>query len=81
MNEAESIDRVIAALKKVPEKDLLIIELVNKVCLANGQLDYDELARIQPDVNLAVSEAKMYGAHTLVAVDTLKMLQARTEDA
>lgn len=78
--ENEGLDRVIVALKKVPEKHLLIIELVNRVTSEDGQLDYEELERIQPEVNLAISEAKMYGAHTLVAVATLKRLPPRGDD-
>lgn len=80
MGETGDLDRVIAALKKVPKKQLLIIELVNRVCSEDGQLDYGVLESIQPDVNLAIAEAKMYGAHTIVAVDTLKRLPSRTED-
>lgn len=80
MSDSEGIDRIIAALHKVPEKRLLIIDLVNRVCSEEGQLDYDELERIQPDVNLAIAEAKMYGAHTLVVVDALRRLQTRKED-
>lgn len=80
MGETEDFDRIIAALKKVPAKQLLIIELVNRVCSEDGQLDNNKLESIQPEVNLAIAEAKMYGAHTIVAVDTLKRLQSRTED-
>ncbi len=80
MRDTEDLDRIIVALKKVPEKHLLIIELANRVCSEDGQLDYGELESIQPEVNLAIAEAKMYGAHTLVAVDTLKRLPPRTED-
>ena len=80
MSNTEDLDRIIVALKKVPKKHLLIIELVNRVCSEDGQLDYDELDSIQPEVNLAIAEAKMYGAHTMVAVDTLKRLPPRGED-
>lgn len=80
MSEAEYLDRIIASLRKVPKKQLLIIDLVNSVCSEDGQLDYQELESIQPEVNLAIAEAKMYGAHTMVTVDTLKRLKARTED-
>ena len=80
MSDTEDLDRIIVALKKVPEKHLLIIELVNRGCLKDGQLDHDKLESIQPEVNLAIAEAKMYGAHTMVAVDTLKRLPPRTED-
>ena len=80
MKESEDIDRIIVALKKVVEKKLLIIELVNRVSSEGGQLDYYELESIQPEVNLAVAEAKMYGAHTMMAVDTLKRLRTPKEE-
>ena len=78
--ETDTLDRIIAALRKLPEKQLLIIELANKVCSEDGQLDEEKLKQLQPEVNLAVAEAKMYGAHTMVAVNTLKALPAKTED-
>ena len=77
MQENEAIDKVIVALKKVPKKELRIIELANRLCAEDGQLDYDELENIQPEVNLAVVEAKMYGSQTMVAVDVLKNLPPR----
>ncbi len=80
MNESEDIERVISSLKKVPEKRLLIIELANSIPRKDGELDYDEVANIQPEVNMAIAEAKMYGSHTLMAVDSLKRLDAREED-
>ena len=73
-------DLVIEALKKVPEKSLKIIELVNSLTLRDGDLDYEELAKIQPEVNLAVAEAKAYGAHTLMAVNALIRVKAVTEE-
>ena len=80
MRETEDLDRIIVALKKVSEKHLLIIELANRVCTEDGEVDHGKLESIQPEVNLAIAEAKMYGANTLVAVDTLKRLPPRTED-
>jgi hypothetical protein len=80
MNESEYIERVVNALKRVPSTSLLIIELANSVPMKDGELDYEKLADIQPEVNLAIAEAKMYGSHTLMAVDTLKKLVAREED-
>ena len=80
MSENEDIDRVIVALQKVLAKHLLIIELVNRVCAEDGEIDYNELEKIQPEVNLAIAEAKMYGAHTLVAVDALKRISPEVED-
>ena len=79
MNESEHIERVVNALKKVPSKSLLIIELANRFT-KGGKLDYEGLAEAQPEVNMAIAEAKMYGSHTLMAVDTLKHLEARTAD-
>lgn len=79
MEEAENIDRVVAALLKVPEKKLLIIQLVNQISIKNGELDYLELANKQLEINLAIAQAKAYGAHTMMAVDSLVRLRAREE--
>ena len=75
MGEPENIERVVRALEKVPPKDLLIIEIANRFT-KDGQLDYDALAEAQPEVNMAVAEAKMYGAYTIRAVNTLEQLEA-----
>ena len=77
MTEAENIDRVVTALLKVPERKLLIIEIANTIPIVNGELDYNELANMQLDINLAIAEAKVYGSHTLMAVDSLVRLRAR----
>jgi hypothetical protein len=79
MTEEENIDRVITALLKVPEKKLLIIELANTIPIINGELDYCELADRQLAVKLSIAEAKVYGAHTLQAVDSLVRLRATKE--
>ena len=78
MNETENIKRVVRALEKVPAKELRIIELTNRF-VKDGQLDYDALAEVQPDVNLAIVEAKMYGTHTIQAVNALERLEAVTD--
>lgn len=80
MSESDDIERVTASLKNVPEKHLLIIELANKVSFKDDEIDYEELEEIQPEVELAIAEAKSYGSRTLMAVDTLKKLAAGTED-
>jgi hypothetical protein len=77
--ESENIDRVVAAILKVPEKKLLIIQLVNQIPIRGGELDYVELANKQLEINLAIAQAKSYGAHTLQAVDALVRLRARKE--
>ena len=79
MTEAGNIDRVVTALLKVPEKKLLIIEIANTIPIVNGELDYNELANRQLDINLAIAEAKVYGAHTVQAVDSLVRLRAAKE--
>ena len=79
MNESEYIERVVNALERVPSKSLLIIEMANSFT-KDGELDYEGLAEAQPDVNMAIAEAKMYGSHTLMAVDTLKRLEAIPAD-
>ena len=71
---------VIQALKKVPEKRLLISELVNMVSLKGGDLDHEELLELQPEVNLAVAEAKAYGGHTIKAVEALLRVPAVMEE-
>ena len=80
MTEAAVIERVVASLKKVPEKRLLMIDLANRIPMKDGQLDYDAVTAIQPEVNMAIAEAKMYGTQTLMAVDSLKRVIARGEE-
>ena len=79
MTETENIAKVVTALLKVREKKLLIIELANTIPIVNGELDYAELANRQLEINLAIAEAKVYGAHTLQAVDSLVRLKATRE--
>jgi len=78
-NEPEYIEKVVSALVKVPAQHLLIIELANRFT-KDGTLDPEALAQNQPEINLAIAEAKMYGAHTLVAVSTLRRLEALPAD-
>lgn len=77
MDEAEKIEKVITALLKVPEKKLFIIELVAQIPLKYGELDPDALAKRQPEVNLAITEAKVYGKHTIMAIDSMVRLTER----
>lgn len=79
MYESEQIDLIVNALQKVPEKKLLIIDLANSIPIKNGELDYAMLADRQPEINLATTEAKAYGTHTIMAVDSLTRLRAREE--
>jgi PRTRC genetic system protein C len=68
---------VVAILRRVPEKRLRVFELAAELLDARGELDVDEAARRQPEVNLAVAEAKAYAAATLQAVEALRRLPAR----
>ena len=79
MSESEDIQKVIVALKKVPEKRLLIIDLANSIPIKHGMLDIDVLVEKQRDINLAIAEAKAYGARTIMAVDALVSMKARKE--
>jgi len=71
MGEAEDIEKVVSALKKVPEKHLLIIELANRIPLRGGDLDPTVLADMIPEINLATAEAASYGGQTIQAIDAL----------
>ena len=75
------LERIIAALKKVPEKKLLLIELANSIPIKNGMLDIPTLQAKQQEINLAEAEAKSYGAHTLMAVDSLMRVRAKEDGA
>jgi len=78
-NEVENISKVVEALKKVPPKRLLLIELANSIPIKHGMLDIDVLAEKQREINLAVAEAKAYGSRTIMAVDALVSMRARKE--
>lgn len=77
MDEKETIERIVKAVRKVREKHLLIIDIANEATKEDGELDYDLLADRQRDVNLAVAEARAYSRATEQAVNSLKGLMAR----
>ena len=68
---------VVAILRRVPEKRLRVFELAGELLDARGDLDVDEAARRQPEVNLAVAEAKAYAAATQQASEALRRLPPR----
>ena len=80
MAESTDIERVITALRKVPEKHLLLIDLANSLSMKDGELDYEEVKSRQPEVEMAIAEAKMYGTETLRAVQDL-INMGRGEDS
>jgi PRTRC genetic system protein C len=68
---------VVAILRRVPEKRLRVFELAAELLDARGDLDVDEAARRQPEINLAVAEAKAYAAATQQASEALRRLPPR----
>ena len=68
---------VVAILRRVPEKRLRLFELAAELLDARGDLDVDEAARRQPEINLAVAEAKAYAGATQQASEALRGLPPR----
>ena len=77
MNDKKNIDKVIAAILTVPEKKLLLIQIVNSIPIKNGEIDYLEIHKRTLEINLAITEAKTYGVHTMQAVDALLRLRSK----
>ncbi len=75
MLQTEAIEQIVRALRKVPEKRLKIIDLANSIPIVHGELDIETLRERQPEINLAIAEAKAYGSHTIQAVDALYRLR------
>jgi len=80
MSEAEDVERVVNALRKVPPKRLLIIELANIIPIVHGQPDIQVLKAKQKEIHLAATEAKAYGGATLNAVSALSRVKSLNED-
>ena len=79
MSEAEHIEKIVNALRNVPEKRLLIIELANSIPIRNGVMDKQEIMSRSPEINMAIAEAKAYGGHTIMAIDALIRVKAVTD--
>jgi hypothetical protein len=77
MNDKKNIDKVIAAILTVPEKKLLLIQIVNSIPIKNGEIDYLEIQKRTLEINLAITEAKIYSVHTMQAVDALLRLRSK----
>lgn len=80
MSEPEDIDKIITALRQVPEKKLSIIEIANSIPISDGVFDPEVMMDRQTDIRLALTEAKAYGAATIQAVDALILLSRNIED-
>jgi PRTRC genetic system protein C len=68
---------VIAILRRVPAKRLRILELVAELVDGAGEVDIDAAVARQPELNLAVAEAKAYARATERATEALRRLPAR----
>ena len=77
MNDKKNIDKVIAAILTVPEKKLLLIQIVNSIPIKNGEIAYLEIQKRTLEINLAITEAKIYGVHTMQAVEALLRLRSK----
>lgn len=76
----DTVDTIISALKKVPEKKLAIIELANQIPIVDGTFDPRVLSDKATEVKLAVDEATAYGTHTINAVNALIAMKPAKEE-
>src|SRR5207253_6937757 len=60
---------VVAVLRRVPARRLRIFELAGELLDGGGELDVDRAAALQPEVNLAVAEARAYARATQQATE------------
>ena len=65
---------VVAILRGVPEKRLAVFDLAAHLTTSTGELNLDEAAARQPDVQLAIGEADAYARATQRAVQSLRQL-------
>lgn len=75
--EPEMIDLVIKAIAGVPEKRLRVVDLINRFYDGKHGMKDEELAAHQPEINLAVAEAKAYATQTENAYRALRDLPGR----
>jgi PRTRC genetic system protein C len=73
---ADHVD-IVAILRQVPEKHLAIFDLAAELVDADGELNAEEAADRQPEVNLAIAEAESYARATRPAVEALRRIQVR----
>ena len=57
IDQSAEIAIIVEALRKVPAKSLRLIELANQVPIHFGIFDPDALAALQPEIDLALTEA------------------------
>ena len=69
--------RILAIIRAVPEQTLRVCELAGQLLDRNGELDLDAAAGREPEINLAIAEARAYGRATDQAVAALRRLAPR----
>lgn len=62
---------IVSALRRVPEKRLLVFELAAELRLPDGTLDYDAAALRREELELAQSELDLYTRGTTRALRAL----------
>jgi PRTRC genetic system protein C len=68
---------VVTILRRVPARQLRILELTAELLDAQGELDVDRAAARQPEINLAVAEARALARTTQQATEAVRQLPAR----
>ena len=68
---------VVRVIGRVPEKRLRVFELAAQLLTPAGELDSEAAADREPEVNLAIAEARAYGRATEQAVEALRRLAPR----
>ena len=76
LGQTLEIDAMVQALKNVPTKKLMIIDLANSIPIINGDFNSQVLLERQTEINLAIQEAGLYGTATIRAVQALADLKA-----
>ena len=65
---------IVAILRGVPEKRLAVFDLAAQLTTGDGELNLDEAAAREPDIQLAIAEADAYARATQRAVQSLRQL-------
>lgn len=65
---------IVAILRCVPEKHLAVFDLAVQLTTGDGELNLDEAAAREPDIQLAIAEADAYARATQRAVQSLRQL-------
>jgi hypothetical protein len=75
-----TVRRVVAILKKLPEKRLAIFDLAPQLVDEQGKVDVGKCLEHQPDINLAIAEVTAYVEATKAARHALGDISALPDD-